>query len=390
MAARTIRIAGGQGFWGDWLEAPYRQVTGGPVDYLMMDYLAEVTMSILQKQKARDPTLGYAKDFVPLMERILPILVERKIKVTANAGGVNPRGCLEAIRKVVAEQNIKGVKIGIVEGDDILARVPELMQQGEEFKNLDSGEPVSTVRKKLTSANVYIGARPIAEALAQGADGVITGRATDPSIAVGPLLHEFGWSLNDFDKLAAGTVMGHILECGPQCTGGNYTKWREVKDFARIGWPIAEASADGSFVITKHDGTGGLVNVETVTSQLLYEMGDPQRYLGPDCIADFTSIQLADVGPDRVRVFGVKGAPPTDRLKVSISYGAGYKAVGTLVFGRSSYENVVCLGHIIGASPNRDLLEDVRRGVNRVAFAPETIEPEGSSKVVCHNCGCGC
>ena len=331
MTKKIVRIANGQGFWGDSLTGPIRLVEEGPLDYLTLDYLAEVTMSIMQKLKLRDPNAGYATDFVEMLRRILPRCKQKGIKVVANAGGVNPRGCLEAIRKVVQEQKIKGVKIGIVEGDDILARVPELMSQGEEFKNLDSGEPVSSVLKRLTSANVYIGAKPIAEALAQGADVVITGRATDPSIALGPLLHEFGWSLDDYDRLASGTVMGHILECGPQCTGGNYTRWREVKDFARIGWPIAEASEDGSFVITKHDGTGGLVNVETVTSQLLYEMGDPKRYLGPDCIADFTTINLAQDGKDRVKVSGIKGAAPTPTYKVSMSYANGYKIAGMLV-----------------------------------------------------------
>ena len=331
MDKKMVRIANGQGFWGDSLLGPIRLVEEGPLDYLTLDYLAEVTMSIMQKLKLRDPNAGYATDFVEMLRRILPRCKQKGVKVVANAGGVNPRGCLEAIRKVVGELKLKGVKIGIVEGDDILARLPELMSGGEEFKNLDSGAPVSEVLKRLTSANVYIGARPIADALAQGADVVITGRATDPSIALGPLLHEFGWSLDDYDRLAAGTIMGHILECGPQCTGGNYTKWREVKDFARIGWPIAEASPDGTFVITKHDGTGGLVNIETVTSQLLYEMGDPKRYLGPDCIADFTTINLAQDGKDRVKVTGIEGASPTPTYKVSMSYANGYKVGGMLV-----------------------------------------------------------
>lgn len=331
MSKKMVRIANGQGFWGDSLLGPIRLVEEGPLDYLTLDYLAEVTMSIMQKMRQRNPESGYATDFVEMLRRILPRCKQKGIKVVANAGGVNPRGCRDAIRKVVQELGLKGVKIGIVEGDDILARLPQLMQSGETFANLDSGAAVSTVLDRITSANVYIGAKPIAEALAQGADVVITGRATDPSIALGPLLHEFGWSLDDYDRLAAGTIMGHILECGPQCTGGNYTRWREVKDFARIGWPIAEASEDGTFVVTKHDGTGGLVNVETVTSQLLYEMGDPRRYLGPDCIADFTTINLAQDGVDRVRVSGIKGAPPTPTYKVSMSYANGYKIAGMLV-----------------------------------------------------------
>ena len=331
MEKKIVRVANGQGFWGDSLLGPIRLVEEGPLNYLTLDYLAEITMSIMQKMRQRDPNSGYATDFVEMLRRILPRAKQKGIKVVANAGGINPRGCRDAIRKVVQELGLKGVKIGIVEGDDILGQLPALMEGGEAFNNLDTGEPVSTVLKRISSANVYIGAKPIAEALAQGADVVITGRATDPSIALAPLLHEFGWSLDDYDRLAAGTIMGHILECGPQCTGGNYTHWRQVKDFARIGWPIAEASEDGSFVITKHDGTGGLVNVETVTSQLLYEMGDPKRYLGPDCIADFTTIQLAQDGVDRVRVSGIKGSAPTPTYKVSMSYANGYKIAGMLV-----------------------------------------------------------
>ncbi len=331
MNKKIVRVANGQGFWGDSLTGPVRLVEEGPLDYLTLDYLAEVTMSIMQKMRQRDPESGYATDFPELLRRILPSCKKKGIKIVANAGGINPKGCRDAIRKVVKELGLKDIKIGIVEGDDILDRLPQLMEGGEAFANLDNGAAISTVLDRITSANVYIGAKPIADALAQGADIVITGRATDPSLVVGPLLHEFSWSLDDFNKLAAGTVMGHILECGPQCTGGNYTHWREVKDFARIGWPIAEASADGSFVVTKHDGTGGLVNVETVTSQLLYEMGDPRRYLGPDCIADFTTINLAQDGKDRVKVSGIKGAAPTPTYKVSMSYQNGYKVSGALV-----------------------------------------------------------
>jgi hypothetical protein len=348
MAKQMVRIANGQGFWGDSLLGPIRLVEEGPLDYLTLDYLAEVTMSIMQKLKSRDPNAGYATDFVEMLRRILPRCKQKGIKVVANAGGVNPRGCLEAIRKVVAELKLKGVRVGIVEGDDILARLPELMKAGEAFTNLDSGAAIDTVLSRITSANVYIGAGPIAQALGQGADVVITGRATDPSIVVGPLLHEFGWSLDDYDRLAAGTIMGHILECGPQCTGGNYTRWREVKDFARIGYPVSEARPDGSFTITKHDGTGGLVNVETVTSQLLYEMGDPKRYLGPDCTADFTSIRLAQDGQDRVAVSGIRGGAPTPTYKVSMSYANGYKIGGMLVVtGPDAVEKATLCADII-------------------------------------------
>jgi hypothetical protein len=329
-----IRIAAGQGFWGDLPDAPVRQVEGGPIDYLMLDYLAEVTMSIMQKQKARDPNAGYARDFVPLMKQILPACVERDIKVVANAGGVNVHGCAAAVRNVAQELGLGGkVKIGIVTGDDILDRIDDLLNRGIELRNLDTDEPLATVRDRIQSANAYLGAAPILEALNRGANVVITGRSTDTGLTLGPMIHEFGWAADDWDKLSSGTIAGHIIECGAQCSGGNCQyDWQTIPDLANIGFPIAEASPDGTFIITKHDGTGGRVNVPSIKEQLLYEMGDPHAYITPDCVADFTTIRLADDGRDRVRVFGIKGRPATDSLKVSISYSAGYKAVGTLVY----------------------------------------------------------
>src|ERR1041385_3085491 len=329
-----IRIAAGQGFWGDLPDAPVRQVEGGPVDYLMLDYLAEVTMSIMQKQKARDPAAGYARDFVPLMKQILPACVERNIKVVANAGGVNVEGCASAVRKVARELGLAGkLTVGMVTGDDILDRIDDLIARGIELRNMDTGEPLRTVRDRIQSANAYLGAAPIVEALNQGAQVVITGRTTDTGLTLGPMIHQFGWAANDWDKLAAGTIAGHIIECGAQCSGGNcQSDWQSIPDMANIGFPIAEASADGSFVITKHEGTGGRVSVPSIKEQLVYEMGDPHEYITPDCVADFTTIQLAEDAPDRVRVSGIKGKPATEFLKVSISYSAGYKAVGTLVY----------------------------------------------------------
>ena len=329
-----IRIAGGQGFWGDLPDAPVRQVEGGPIDYLMLDYLAEVTMSIMQKQKARDPNAGYARDFVPLMRTILPACVERNIRVTANAGGVNVKGCANALRDVARELGLAGkVSVGIVTGDDILPRLDELLGRGIELRNMDTGEPLQTVRDQIQSANAYLGAAPIVEALSQGAQIVVTGRATDTGLTLAPLVHEFNWSLSDWDKLSAGTIAGHIIECGAQASGGNCQyDWQNVPDLTDVGFPIAEASPDGTFVITKHEHTGGWVIVPSVKEQLVYEMGDPHEYITPDCVADFTTIQLAQDGKDRVRVFGIKGRPATEFLKVSISYSAGFKAVGTLVY----------------------------------------------------------
>jgi hypothetical protein len=347
-----IRIASGQGFWGDQLDAPVRQVEGGPIDYLMLDYLAEVTMSIMQKQRARDPSAGYARDFVPLMGQILPACVEKNIKVTANAGGVNVEGCAEAVRAVARELNLAGkFRIGIVTGDDIMPRLDELMERGIELRNMETGEPLSTVRERIQSANAYLGAWPMVEALNGGAQIVITGRATDTGLTLAPIIHEFGWAEQDWDKLSAGTIAGHIIECGAQASGGNCQyEWRKVPDLANVGFPIVEASPDGTFIVTKHEGTGGWVNIPSIKEQLLYEMGDPHEYITPDCVADFTTIHLEDAGRDRVRVYGIRGREATQFLKVSISYSAGHKAVGTLVYSwPDAYEKARAADQILRA-----------------------------------------
>jgi hypothetical protein len=331
---KTVRVAAGQGFWGDDLDAPRRQVEDGPIDYLMLDYLAEVTMSILQKQKERDPSMGYARDFVGAMESVMPAVAERGVKVIANAGGVNPAACAAAV-KAVAEKKGAGGKltIGVVTGDDLLGSLDELMRDGHALANMDTGEPLSNLRDRVLAANAYIGSVPIVEALAKGANVVISGRSTDTALTMAPLRHEFGWGATSWDQLAAGIVAGHIIECGAQCSGGNCLyDWRSIPDLANVGYPLVEASADGTFVVTKHPNTGGRVSVQTVTEQLVYEMGDPHSDITPDVIADFTTIRLAPDGNDRVLVSGIKGKPPTDKLKVSIAYRAGFKAVGTLVY----------------------------------------------------------
>jgi len=331
---KVVRVAAGQGFWGDDLDAPRRQVEGGPIDYLMLDYLAEVTMSILQKQKERDPAMGYARDFVGAMESVLPAVTTRGVKVIANAGGVNPPACAAAVKAVAEKSGAAGkLIIGVVTGDDLLGRLDDLIAAGHPLSNMDTGEPLSTVRDRVLSANAYIGSVPIVEALAKGANVVITGRSTDTALTMAPLRHEFGWGASSWDQLAAGIVAGHIIECGAQCSGGNCLyDWRSIPDLANVGYPLVEAKADGSFVVTKHPHTGGRVSVPTVTEQLVYEMGDPHAYITPDVIADFTSIRLAQDGENRVLVSGIKGKPPTDKLKVSIAYRSGFKAVGTLVY----------------------------------------------------------
>ena len=327
-----IRIANGQGFWGDSLEAPVEQVRCGPLDYLTLDYLAEVTMSILQKQRSRDPRAGCARDFVDMIARILPDLIERRVRVIANAGGVNPTGCREAVLDVARQQGIP-IKVATVAGDDIMDRLDEFLERGLKLKNMDTGESLSTIRERVQSANVYFGAFPVADALARGAQIVITGRVTDTGLALAPMIHEFQWKADDWNKLAAGTIAGHTIECGAQCTGGNcQVDWETIPDLAGIGYPIIEAEPDGSFSITKHAGTGGRVTVASIKEQLVYEMGDPHEYITPDCIADFTTIQLEQAGPDRVRFTGIRGRPATEFYKVSISYAAGYKAIGELLY----------------------------------------------------------
>src|SRR6266851_7131684 len=323
-----IRIANGQGFWGDWLEAPVRLVEQGPLDFLVLDYLAEITMSILQKQKEADPKLGYARDFPPLLARIERLLKERDVKVIANAGGVNPVACAQEVRRVAPS-----LRVAVVLGDDVFARLDDFLGAGHQMTNMDTGEPLSSIRDRILSANAYIGAFPLAEALATGADVVIAGRSTDTALALAPMVHRFGWKEDEFDKLAAGTIAGHIVECGAQCTGGNcQVDWQSIPDLANIGYPIIEAEPDGSFTITKHPGTGGRVHSDVVKEQLLYELGDPQNYITPDCVADFTSIQLKDSGPDRVRVWDIRGGPRPAMLELSISYSNGWKALGTLVY----------------------------------------------------------
>lgn len=384
----NIRIASGQGFWGDLLSAPIDQARKGPIDYLVMDYLAEVTMSILQKQKLRDPQLGYAKDLVPLIDELLPDIVEKNIRIITNGGGVNPLACADAILAVARTRGFSNVKVGVVLGDDILDRIETLTSAGHALANMESGEQLSTIRDRIISANVYFGAAPIVEALSQGAHIVITGRTTDTGLTLAPMMFEFGWRRDDWDKLAAGTVAGHILECGAQATGGNFSKdWKSVPDIAHIGFPIAEAYPDGSIVVTKHDGTGGMVNVASVSEQLLYEIGDPRSYITPDCVADFTTIQLEQEGKDRVRLKGVKGMSSTEFYKVSMAYHDGYTAIGTLTYAwPDALEKAKAAAEIL-----RTRLSDLRLSFDEIrdeylgydsSFGPRAGDPTDINEVV--------
>ncbi|TYP95479.1 Protein of unknown function (DUF1446) [Fodinibius salinus] len=328
----SIRIASGQGFWGDLPNAPIKQVRKGPIDYLVMDYLAEVTMSIMQKQKMRNADYGYARDFVGVVSEVLPDIAEKGIKVISNAGGVNPEACKDKILEAIDEQGYDDITVAVVDGDDILDDLDELISNGHSLANMETGEPVTTVKDELLSANVYFGCRPIVEALNKGADIVVTGRVTDTGLTLAPMVHEFGWSFDDYDKMSAGTIAGHIIECGAQVSGGNFTDWQEVDDFTDIGFPIIEAKPDGNFYVTKHEDTGGLLNKMTVKEQLMYEIGDPAEYITPDCIADFTSVKLESDGENKVHVHGIEGRPKTDTYKISASYNDGYKLSSTLVY----------------------------------------------------------
>ncbi|WP_103664770.1 acyclic terpene utilization AtuA family protein [Gracilimonas amylolytica] len=327
-----IRIASGQGFWGDLPNAPVNQAKKGPIDYLVMDYLAEVTMSIMQKQRMRNPDWGYARDFVSVVEQVLPEIKNDGIKVISNAGGVNPMACKDEILKIAKEKGYTDLKVAVVDGDDILDQIDELIKEGHTLNNMDNGKSIAEVKDELLSANVYFGCWPIVEALRTDADVIITGRVTDTGLTLAPMIHEFGWEADDFDKMAVGTIAGHIIECGAQVSGGNFTDWEKVDDFTEIGFPIIEAYPNGDFYVTKHENTGGLISEMTVKEQLLYEIGDPSEYITPDVIADFTSIQVEETDTNRVKITGIKGHPDTPTYKVSASYNDGYKLSATLVY----------------------------------------------------------
>src|SRR5699024_3322882 len=297
-----------------------------------MDYLAEVTMSILQKQKMHDENLGYARDFVDVVSEVLSDIAEKDIKIISNAGGMNPEACKDRIMEAIEEQGIEGLRVAVVDGDNIVDDIDRLVDQNLLLQNMDTGQPIAAVKDRLTSANVYFGCSPIVEALAMGADIIITGRVIDAGLILAPMAYEFDWDPGDYDKMAAGIIAGHVIECGAQVSGGNFTDWLEVDNLADIGFPIIEAFSDGSFVVTKHAQTGGLINEMTVKEQLVYEIQDPKRYLTPDVTADFTSVKVRQAGENRVHMSGIKGAPPTETYKVSASYIDGYKLTSTLVY----------------------------------------------------------
>jgi hypothetical protein len=332
MDDKTVRIGGAAGYWGDTQTAPKQLVEQGRIDYLVFDYLAEITMSILARARARSDEGGYATDFVALvMKPLIKQIADKGIKVVANAGGVNLEACRTALARVADEAGVK-LKIGVVTGDNLLPQ--EAAVRRSQPTEMFSGQPMP---EKLMSMNAYLGAVPIAAALDAGADVVITGRCVDSAVSLGPLIHEFGWAVDDYDRLAAGTLVGHIIECGAQCTGGNFTDWRDVADgWDNMGFPVAECRADGSFVLTKPAGTGGLVSPLTVGEQMLYEIGDPQGYIVPDVVCDFSQVTMEQVGKDRVLVKGARGYGPTSTYKVSSTYHDGYRA--TTIFTIAGFD----------------------------------------------------
>jgi hypothetical protein len=329
---KRVRIGNGCGFWGDNLDAPVRLARDGRLDYLTLEYLAELTMSILALQKQRDPDAGYAHDFLDVLKRLTPVLRDQSgLKIVTNAGGMNPASCAARTTSILRDGGLADRRVGIVSGDDLLPRLDELLNSGHALTNLDTGEPLAAVRDRVVSANAYLGARPVAEALRRGASVVITGRVADASLTVGPAVYEHGWDWTDLDRLCSATVAGHLIECGAQATGGLWTNWTEVPDLADVGYPIADVHADGRFRIEKPAGSGGAVNIETVSEQLLYEVADPAAYLTPDVTADFTTVLLTETARDVIEVTGARGKPATDSYKVSVAYRDGFAASGTLV-----------------------------------------------------------
>ncbi|MDP1909150.1 MAG: acyclic terpene utilization AtuA family protein, partial [Hyphomicrobium sp.] len=325
--SKSIRIGGGGGFWGDSEDGAFQLVEKGKIDVLIMDYLAEITMSLLARARARQPKAGYAPDFVSLMGRLGRRIAEQKIRVVVNAGGVNPLGCREAIEAVLKEANLD-LRVAVVVGDDLLPLADDLRKAG--VTEMFNGAPLPA---DLWSMNAYLGAFPIAAALSAGADIVITGRCTDSALALGPLIHAFGWTRDDYDRLAMGSLAGHVLECGTQATGGITTDWQDVPGWDDMGFPIAECQSDGSFVLSKPADTGGRISSPTVAEQIVYEIGDPRRYILPDVVCDFSGVHLEEIGPDQVRVIGARGNAPTSTYKVSATYADGFKATGTMMIG---------------------------------------------------------
>lgn len=346
----TLRIANGAGFLGDRLDAPRQLVESAEVDYLTLEYLAELTLSILARIREKNPQAGYAADLVEVVQSLAPALREQaQLRVVTNGGGMNPLACAAAVGQVLSAAGLPELPIAAVTGDDLLGKLAELKAAGCELANLDTGQPLAELLEPVVSANAYLGACPMVEALSGDARLVITGRVADASLTLGPAVHRFGWAWDDWNRLAAGSVAGHLIECGAQVTGAYSTAWRD-RDLTDVGYPIAELSADGSCVVAKPAGSGGVVNRRTVIEQLLYEIGDPRHYLTPDVDVDFTTVEVATVGENRVQVSGATGHPPPETLKVSLAYRAGFTASSQLlVYGHDCVEKAKACAEMIFA-----------------------------------------
>jgi hypothetical protein len=390
-----VRIGNGCGFWGDNLDAPVILAERGRLDYLTLEYLAELTMSILALQKERDPQAGFATDFLDVLERLGPVLRDQPgLRIVTNAGGMNPAACAAKARAILDRAGLADRPIAVVSGDDLLPRLDQLLAEGQTLANLDTGTPLAAVRSRVVSANAYLGARRIAAGLKAGASIVITGRVADASLTLGPAVHEFGWDWADWNRLAAASVAGHLVECGAQCTGGLWCNWQEAPDLDQVGYPIADIQPDGTFGITKPPGTGGAVNRETIAEQLLYEVGDPEAYLTPDVTVDFTGLTLAETGPDYVQVAGGRGKPAPDSYKVSIAYRDGFTASGMLVvFGPHAPAKARSCGDIIFQRLRRAGIELERTNIECLGagdlvpgvIAPGAEPPEVVLRVTAHD-----
>lgn len=338
---KVLRVGNCSAFFGDRFEAAREMIEGGPLDFLTGDYLAELTLAILARKRMKSPGSGYAQTFVGQLEEIAETAISKGVRIVVNAGGLDPAACAEACREVYKKLGLEA-RVAHLEGDDVLSRLGALEKEGVFLHRMESGERLDRSEKPILTANAYLGARGIAKALDAGADLVICPRVTDASLVVGPAIHHFGWAHDDYDAIASAIVAGHILECGPQTTGGNYTRFEEVPDLERPGFPIAEIEEDGSFTVTKHEGTGGLVSEPTVKAQILYEITGP-RYTNPDAIARFDTLEIEEVGPDRVRVSGVKGEPAPSTYKVSAHRLAGFRNRVSFVFRGGRVEEKAAL-----------------------------------------------
>ncbi len=374
MPRQPLRIGNGAGFWGDNLDAPYLLTRDGRLDVLTLEYLAELTLAILSHLRSKNPQAGYVGDFPDLLQRLAPHLAQNeRVQIVTNGGGLNPSACARACGAILAGSHLGDLPLGVVTGDDVLGRLSEWSEAGVNLSHMDTGEPIAPVMERLVCANVYLGARPITDALLQGSRIVVTGRVADASLTLGPACAAFGWAWDDWPRLAGASAAGHIIECGAQATGGLWHRWDDVPDLAGIGYPIAEVHEDGSAVITKVEGSGGLVSRGTVAEQIVYEIDDPSRYRTPDVDVDFTTLKLYESGPNQVKVSGTTGRPPSDTLKLAAVYRDGWTASGLLaVVGRGAEAKAHASGWI--------LLERLRRA--GCQFADSLVECLGAGCVV--------